>query len=189
MNFHRSELETVLHLGGVRTEQYAMRKLAGIRIRRARLADLETLVNQRRSMFEDIWHLDSRNNKLTGAKYKKWVVEMIKKRRFAGFLAVSERGEPVGGGCVWIREMQPSPWSEGRLRVPYLMSMFTSPQYRGRGIATSIVKEAMGWSKKKGYRTMILHASKLGRPVYSRLGWKRTWEMRVDLTRSFRKNG
>lgn len=165
-----------------------MRKLTRIRIRRARLADLETLVNQRRSMFEDIWDLDSKNNKLTDALYKKWVVEMIKKRRFVGFLAVSEKGEPIGGGCVWIREMQPSPWSEGRLHAPYLMSMFTSPQYRGRGIATSIVKEAMDWSKKKGYRTMILHASKLGRPVYSRLGWKRTWEMRVDLTKSLTRN-
>ena len=166
-----------------------MRKLAEIKIRRARLADLETLVVQRRKMFEDILHRSSSQNRIADVKYRKWVVEMIKKRRFIGFLAVCVEGEPVAGGCVWIREMHPSPWSEGKLRAPYLMSMYTRPLYRGRGIASSIVKEAMIWSKKKGYRTMILHASKSGRPVYSRLGWKRTWEMRVDLSEALKGNG
>jgi len=59
--------------------------------------------------------------------------------------------------------------------------MYTEPKFRGRGLATRIVNEAMRWSKRNGHAVMTLHASKQGRSVYSRLRWERTWEMRVRL--------
>ena len=44
-----------------------------------------------------------------------------------------------------------------------------------------VVKEAIKWCRKKGYERLMLHASMMGRGVYRRLGFKRTWEMRLDL--------
>jgi GNAT superfamily N-acetyltransferase len=64
---------------------------------------------------------------------------------------------------------------------PYLLSMYTEPSYRGKGLASMIVKESKKWARKRGYTWMTLHASKAGRKVYTKLGWKRTWEMEVDL--------
>ncbi|MGA2875176.1 MAG: GNAT family N-acetyltransferase [Nitrososphaerales archaeon] len=157
--------------------------IKGMTIRRASLNDLDTLVDQRHRMFEDIQHRSSKMHKVADAAYRKWVIEMTKKRRFVGFLAVKEDGEPVAGGCVWLRESQPSPGSIGSLMRPYLLSMYTKPKFRGRGIATLIVKEGMRWSKRRGYTSITLHASKFGRSVYSNVGWKRTWEMRADLTK------
>ncbi len=46
-----------------------------------------------------------------------------------------------------------------------------------------IVDEAKRWSKKKGFPELALHASKMGRSVYSEHGFKRSWEMRARLRR------
>ena len=157
---------------------------AGITIRHATMDDLDILVDQRHKMFEDIQHRSPKLHRAADHSYRKWIVNMTKKKRFVGFLAVKEDGEPVAGGCLWLRESQPSPGSFGSLMRPYLLSMYTKPKFRGRGIATLIVKEGMRWSQRKGYTSMTLHASRFGRSVYSSIGWKRTWEMRVDLTKS-----
>ena len=154
-----------------------------ITIRHATLKDLDILVDQRHKMFEDIQHRSSKLHKAADTSYRRWIVNMTKKRRFVGFLAVKEDGEPVAGGCLWLRETQPSPGSMGTLMRPYLLSMYTKPKFRGRGIATLIVKEGMRWSKRRGYTSITLHASRFGRSVYSNVGWKRTWEMRADLTK------
>jgi GNAT superfamily N-acetyltransferase len=151
-----------------------------VKIRRATLKDLDILVEHRHEMFEDNGHRKPSQHVRADAAYRKWMIEKTRKKCFVGFLAVRD-DRVVGSGCVWLREMQPSPGSDRRLKLPYLMSMYTSPKYRGKGIATSIVKEAMAWSKRKGFVTMSLHASKFGRSVYRKIGWERTWEMRVSL--------
>ncbi len=61
------------------------------------------------------------------------------------------------------------------------MSMYTEPQQRGKGLATRIATEAMKWARKNGYPRMTLHASDLGKPIYLKLGWKQTSEMRFDI--------
>ena len=71
----------------------------------------------------------------------------------------SADGRTAGGGCVWLQQVQPRPHH-----------------------ASMVVKEATKWCRKKGYERLMLHASEMGRRVYSKLGFKRTWEMRLDLT-------
>ena len=63
-------------------------------------------------------------------------------------------------------------------RAAGLLGMFTEPAWRGKGIARRIVQAAMRWSRERGYPRITLHASKMGRPVYEKLGFERTWEMR-----------
>ena len=100
------------------------------------------------------------------------------RRRFIGFLAVTQEGTIVAGGCVWVKEAHPSPRSISAT-APYLMSMYTAPSFRGKGIATMIVKEAMKWCKEIGFSSLTLHASDMGKGVYDRLGFQRTTEMRI----------
>lgn len=105
---------------------------------------------------------------------------MLRGRRFFGFIAISEDGAIAGSGGIWLREVHPTPHRSG-LQEPYLLSMYTEPGCRGRGVASGIVREAMKWCKEAGYETARLHASKMGRSVYTKLGWERTWEMRTRL--------
>jgi GNAT superfamily N-acetyltransferase len=153
-------------------------KQADISIRRATLRDLDTLVDQRHKMWKDIRRVTTRQHRIADRAYRKWVAKMMRRRRFVGFLGVTKEGRIVAGGCVWMKENHPSPWSI-RATTPYLMSIYTDPKFRGKGLATGIVKEAMKWSREKGYHSLSLHASDLGKNIYSRLGFDKTREMRV----------
>ncbi len=156
-------------------------KIIRFHVRRARLGDLDVLIEQRHDMFEDLRRRTAIEHRVGDRSYRKFVEEMMSKGRFAGFLAETKDAEVVAGACVWVREVQPHPGRISPAREPYLMSVYTAPQYRGLGIATRLVKEAVKWAKKKGFTQMTLHASRMGRRLYKRLGWERTWEMRVNL--------
>jgi GNAT superfamily N-acetyltransferase len=61
---------------------------------------------------------------------------------------------------------------------PYLLSMYTEPRYRGLGVASGVVEKALEWCRSNGFHQLRLHASKMGRKVYLKHGFERTWEMR-----------
>ncbi len=155
------------------------------RVRLATLKDMPALVRFRRRMFEDIGVRDRRALDAQDRSYRTWARLLLRSRRFIGFIAEAE-GRPVAGGAVWLRDQQPLP---GRPACqPYLMSVYTEREHRGRGLASRITRAAIDWCREHGYDEhgydeMRLHASAMGRRVYRRLGAKRTWEMRLDFRR------
>jgi GNAT superfamily N-acetyltransferase len=64
---------------------------------------------------------------------------------------------------------------------PFVLSMYTEPEWRGRGLAPLLAAEAVNWARKNGYKEILLHASQMGKRVYLRQGFSRTWEMRLQL--------
>src|SRR5688500_1889056 len=93
--------------------------------------------------------------------YRRWPRARLKSGELVGWLA-EVSGEPVARGCVWIQPIQPRlGWPSGL--QPYLLSMYTEPQYRGRGFGKRIVRAATAWAKKQGYPRFTLHASDQGR--------------------------
>jgi GNAT superfamily N-acetyltransferase len=149
------------------------------RIRAATSADLTILVRHRRAMFEEMGEKNKAALARHDRDYRQWARTRLRRRELAGFI-VETGGAPVASGCVWLQERQPRPGGDGRA-VPYLLSMFTDTKHRGHGLATRIVKAAHAWCRKHGHGTISLHASKMGRNVYLKLGYKRTWEMRRRL--------
>ncbi len=96
------------------------------------------------------------------------------------WLAFNDSGEAVGGGGLWLRPTQPHPGIRQGLE-PYLLSMYTKPSFRGKGIGSRIVREARGWARLHRYRQIRLHAAKMGRSIYAKHGFKRTWEMKLEI--------
>ena len=146
----------------------------------AGLRDLDALVHQRQAMWKA---LGVRNNELheKGDRvYKRWARARLKNHQLMAWVVKSADGRMAGGGCVWLQPIQPRPRRTSMVQ-PYLLSMYTEPDFRRRGVASMVVKEAIKWCRKKGYERLMLHASMMGRGVYRRLGFKRTWEMRLDL--------
>ncbi len=159
----------------------SIKKRGSILVRLATLRDMEILVTQRSAMHEELRHRTKLELENGARAYRKFVREMTRKRRFVGFLAFDLKNPAlaIGGGCIWLRELQPHPSKKIERYVPYVLSMYTNPAYRGKGVATAIMNETMRWSKAHGFSRMTLHTSEMGRPVYSRLGWKQSSEMQM----------
>jgi GNAT superfamily N-acetyltransferase len=158
------------------------RLVARLRIRRARLIDLEDLVRHRRAMWAEIGIMDKRALDRADPEYRSWTRKGFRNGTLLGWIVEDEKKNLAGSGCLWLRPSQPSP---GRriTSQPYLLSMYTEPHFRGKGVASRIVDEAKHWSKRKGFPELTLHASTMGRRVYRGRGFKRSWEMRARLGR------
>ena len=150
-----------------------------MRIRVATVDDLDVLVRHRRAMFEAFGEKDAASLARHDVVYRRWARRLMKRGEFAGFIADAKQ-TVVASGCIWLQERQPRPGFDGG-GLPYLLSMFTEPAWRGRGLARRIVQAAIAWSRKKGFKVMTLHASKMGRGVYADLGFERIWEMKKRL--------
>ncbi|MGQ0535659.1 MAG: GNAT family N-acetyltransferase [Methanobacteriota archaeon] len=160
-----------------------------MKLRRATLRDLDTLVAHRRRMWEDMGYRGRgyADDHAGGDRvYRRWLATRMRSGKVVAW-AVTDAGRVVASGCLWLQEVQPRPGYDGPWQ-PYLLSMFTEPTHRGRGLATKIVRESMRWAKTRGFPKLSLHASKFGLPIYEKLGFKRTWEMKLDF-RSKRARG
>ena len=155
------------------------------KIRQAALRDLKTLIAHRRGMWFDIGYRNKAELEAADQAYRRWARERLKSGELIGFIA--ETNEQVAGsGCIWLRPRQPKPGNAKGVQ-PYLLSMYTEHPFRGKGVATKIVKEAIRWAKAKGFPQLSLHASDMGKSIYSKLGFKQTWEMRLELKRARKK--
>lgn len=154
------------------------RGVARTPVRPATLADLGTLALHRRFMWEEIADFDEAALDEADRAYRRWLRPRLRAGTLAGFVA-ERRGEPVASGCVWLQPIQPRPLAPER--QPYVLSMWTEPDARGRGLARRIVQACVAWSRARGYASVALHAAPLGRGVYEGLGFERTWEMRLKL--------
>jgi len=161
--------------------------MSAYRIKKATARDVPTLASQRRSMFLDMHAPTKEALSVHDRAFPRWARREMLAGRLHCFLAEDGQGKVVGGGSVWLRDVQPFPGFKGG-RVPYLMSMYTDPSHRGKGVATAIVRHAIAWCRSQGYDSMTLHASKMGRPLYEKLGWEASSEMELDFDK-LRKNG
>ncbi len=63
-----------------------------------------------------------------------------------------------------------------------LAGIFVLPEYRRRGIARELTARAIDWCTLRAVKTIRLHASNAGRPLYESLGFVTATEnMRLDL--------
>ena len=65
------------------------------------------------------------------------------------------------------------------LRFGYIFGVRVVPEFRSRGVATALTREAIAFLKSLNCRRIRLHASSMGRPIYERLGFVPTNEMQL----------
>ena len=151
------------------------------KVRRATPRDIPILVSQRRAMWKTIGKRDKGDLDEADQVYTRWVRSRMENRTLMGWLAEAQ-GKVVGGGCVWLQPIQPMP-GYNRMLQPYVLSMYTEPNFRGQGVASAIIDEASGWARRNSFPVIRLHAADMGRGVYARRGFKRGWEMRLRFSK------
>ncbi|CAI9394078.1 MULTISPECIES: GNAT family N-acetyltransferase [Bacillaceae] len=92
-----------------------------------------------------------------------------------------EQNEIIATGAIVIYDFPPS-YTNKSGKKAYVTNMYTKNDYRGKGIATSLLTKLVDEAKNLNITKMWLGASKLGRPVYKKFGFKETDEwMELEL--------
>lgn len=150
------------------------------RVRSATPADLETVLRHRRCMFEEMGHRDP------GALHAMLETSTPLLRRgldegtYRGWLVETATGEVVSGGGLISIEFHSHP-ADPVPRRAWVVNMYTEPAHRRRGLARLVMDAILAWCREAGLRTVYLHASDAGRPLYEALGFESTSEMRLRL--------
>ena len=61
-----------------------------------------------------------------------------------------------------------------------VVNVYTERAWRRRGVADALMRELLRWCSGNGVESIVLHASGEGRPLYQKLGFTPTNEMRYD---------
>ena len=99
---------------------------------------------------------------------------------YRGWLACTGDRHVVAGGGLIVHEWPARPGDPNAHRA-YILNVYTEPAYRRQGIAQWIMTTILEWCRAQGLRTVFLHASAYGRPLYESLGFESTNEMRLSL--------
>jgi GNAT superfamily N-acetyltransferase len=147
------------------------------------LEDVEELVRHRQLMWQDIYQGKYENEiRKSGRKYGPWIRRLIRNHEMIVFVARRKgQNKILASGGLWLTQVQSRPMNVSG-KTAYLLSMYTDPKYRGHGLASRIVQAATIWCKQNGYPDIVLHASPMGRRIYGKFGFKRTWEMKLELS-------
>lgn len=94
-------------------------------------------------------------------------------------------GKVVGSAsCQLFAGLYPLVLEDHYRKYGYIWSVYVDPPHRGQGIAKKLTSAAIAHLKAMGCTRAILHASPLGKPVYSSLGFSDSNEMRLELSPS-----
>lgn len=153
---------------------------AEVRIRPATQEDVPELVRLRRMMFEAMGCQDTPALDRADAAVGPFLEAAIQSGTFHGWLATTSTGEAVGSGGVMIDQHPPSPGNASG-RIGYILNVVTIPRYRRRGIARRMMETMLAWLAEQGIEIATLHASEAGRPLYRKLGFVDSNEMRLRI--------
>ena len=99
--------------------------------------------------------------------YRAWMVE-------------DANGQVVAGGGIVVADWPGFP-GEPHAKRAWILNMYTEPHARRRGLARLLMLTMIDWCHSEGLRSVWLHASDAGRPIYASLGFHPTNEMKLLL--------
>lgn len=136
-------------------------------IREATRADSEWIFHHRHEMFaegrvsEEV--LDETDDMTRGYLTGDWTED------FRYFLAEID-GNIIGGCGLSIFRIPPFSGQRTGL-MAYLFNMYVEPQERRKGVGNALLNHVVGLCIKEGVGLVLLHASELGRYLYSTYGF------------------
>ena len=156
------------------------------RIRRATAADAGVLARHRAEMFRDMGELPASVYDTLIDAARAYLTQAVTDGRYVGWVAELDAGsrEIIGGAGLQLRELLPRPdvARERLVRGPQglIVNVYTERAWRRKGVADALMRELLQWCRENGIESVVLHASDEGRPLYERLGFRPTNEMRYD---------
>jgi len=156
------------------------------RIRRATAADAGVLARHRAEMFRDMGELPAGLYDTLIDAARAYLAQAVTDGRYVGWVAQLDAAsrEIIGGAGLQLRELLPRPdvARERLVRGPQglIVNVYTERAWRRKGVADALMRELLQWCRGNGIESVVLHASDDGRPLYEKLGFRPTNEMRYD---------
>ncbi|MGE3267554.1 MAG: GNAT family N-acetyltransferase [Chloroflexota bacterium] len=148
-------------------------------LRQATVADAPILARQRRLMFDEINPLPTDEGDRIEAAVLAYIQRAMPAGTFYSWIVECD-GRAVAGGGLQLRTLMPRP--DYILGEPegLIVSMWTDPEHRRKGLGRQVVEAILAWGRSNGVTRFTLHASKDGRPLYELFGFRPTPEMRLE---------
>ena len=152
-----------------------------VTIREATVADADVLAHHRAAMFREMEALDEARTRRVREATVAWIHGAMPRGEYRAWIAEAE-GAVVAGVGLHVRPILPRLDPEGRLLPEvygHVVNVYTEPPWRRRGIAERLMRRLIADSEPLHARGITLHASQDGRPLYEKLGFTDTNEMRL----------
>jgi len=148
-----------------------------LRIRRGTPNDLDLVMRHRIGMFRAMGYSELELAVVREASLP-YFAKQLAQGAYHGWFFENAEGRVVAGGGITMLDYQPHPRDPQPLR-PYIVNVYTEPEYRRRGLARLLMDAMVEWCKAEGYYSVSLQASTEGRPLYEAMGFEPTNEMRL----------
>jgi GNAT superfamily N-acetyltransferase len=144
--------------------------------------DAALIAQQRKQMFDDAGQAEGAGMGRMETNFVEWVRPRLEDGRYLGWL-VEQDGVAIGGAGVWLMDFPPH-WMDAEPVRAYLLNFYVAPEHRGKGWAKRLLDLTVAETKRHGVKVATLHASKFGKPIYEKNGFKGTNEMMLVLGES-----
>jgi GNAT superfamily N-acetyltransferase len=149
-------------------------------IRLATIGDAEIITTHRRAMFFEMGYRDQAVLDAMTAAFRPWLGRKMEEGEYLAWLAVAADGSVAAGLGLWLMDWPPHMVGPGSRRGN-ILNVYTNPDSRRQGLARRLMEVALDWCRANRIRAVILHSSSEGRPLYEKLGFRPTNEMRLML--------
>jgi len=155
-------------------------------VRRAQVDDAPVIALHRARMFQDMGELSEAAFEELRRATLTWTERALASGEYIGWLGTL-KAKPdtiVGGAGIQLRRVAPHPrrppldGAIGKGRHAIVLNVFTEPEWRRRGLARLLMEEIVRWTRAEELDRLVLHASSQARPLYEKMGFALTNEMR-----------
>lgn len=143
--------------------------------------DLEEILVHRRMMFYDMGYQDNSVLDRLVETSRPCIKRYLEEDSYRGWLALDSQNRVAAGVGLLITDLVSGPLSPEQTRRPYLLNVYTYPEFRQQGLARTLTQRAIEWCRSNDFKILWLHASEYGRPLYESLGFVATNEMKLML--------
>lgn len=156
-------------------------------IRRAQSSDAPVIAWHRARMFQDMGELSEAAFEELRTAALGWSENALARGEYIGWLGTPKNRPDaiVGGAGIQLRQVAPHPCRPprdgaiiGKGRHAIVLNVFTEPEWRRRGLAMLLMAEIVAWTRAEELDRLVLHASSQARPLYEKMGFVLTNEMR-----------
>jgi ribosomal protein S18 acetylase RimI-like enzyme len=151
------------------------------RIRRATVADAAEIMAHRRGMFHDMGYTDDAALQAMVDTSLPQVETLLARDEYRGWLVEDTAGKVIAGAGLHISQLLSHPTKPDDVRRAYVYNVYVERGHRRKGLARRLMDEVLAHCRAERIRTVWLHASEEGRPLYEKMGFVATNEMKLVL--------